>query len=129
MKKLLLFSMFLVMSLGYAFAQKGASIKFDKTVVNLGEFPETKPVQKCSFTFKNVGDAPLVINQVIATCGCTTASYPKKPIAPGEKGVINITYNGKGKFPGYFKKTVTVRTNGTPETVRAYLEGTMKEAK
>ncbi len=129
MKKLLLFSMFLAMSLGCAFAQKGASIKFDKTVVSLGEFPETKPVQKCSFTFKNVGDAPLVINQVIATCGCTTASYPKKPIAPGEKGAINITYNGKGKFPGYFKKTVTVRTNGTPETVRAYLEGTMKEAK
>ena len=41
---------------------------------------------------------------------------------------LKITYNGKGKFPGHFKKSITVRTNGTPEMTRLYVEGDMKEA-
>jgi len=51
------------------------------------------------------------------------------PIKPGEKGEIKITYNGKGKFPGYFKKTVTIRTNAITEMTRLYVEGVMEEAK
>ncbi len=102
-------------------------ISFEKTVQNLGTFPEAKPIQKCAFTFKNTGDQPLVINQAVASCGCTVPKYTKTPIKPGESGVINVTYNGKGKFPGHFKKTITVRTNGTPEMVRLYIEGDMTE--
>ena len=48
---------------------------------------------------------------------------------PGKKGQIKITYNGKGRFPGHFKKTITVRTNGNPEMTRLYIEGVMKEEK
>ena len=55
--------------------------------------------------------------------------YTKKPIAPGQKGTLDVTYNGKGRFPGHFKKTITVRTNGKPEMTRLYIEGTMEEAK
>ena len=73
--------------------------------------------------------APLVINQAVASCGCTVPSYPKAPIKPGEKGEIKITYNGKGKFPGHFKKTITIRTNATTEMTRLYVEGVMEEAK
>ncbi len=127
MKKFLLISVFALLSLNYAFAQ--AQIKFDKTTYNFGSFSEKDNIQKCSFSFTNVGDAPLVINQAVASCGCTVPSYTKSPIAPGEKGTIDITYNGKGKFPGHFKKSITVSTNGTPERVRIYIEGTMEEAK
>ena len=70
-----------------------------------------------------------VINQAIASCGCTIPEYTKQPIAPGQKGTLKVTYNGKGKIPGHFKKTVTVRTNGDPELIRIYVEGDMKEAK
>ena len=106
MKKSLILSLLFMLSVGYAFAQ--AEIKFDKTTHDFGKFSETSPVQKCTFTFTNVGDKPLVINQAVATCGCTVPTYTKKPIAPGEKGTLNVTYNGKGKFPGHFKKTITV---------------------
>ena len=51
----------LVMSIGYACAQGGADIKFDKTTHNFGTFSENNPVVSCTFTFTNVGDAPLVI--------------------------------------------------------------------
>ena len=129
MKKILLISLTLMLSLGYAFAQKGAEIKFDKTTCDFGTFPESKPVQKCTFTFKNVGDAPLIIHQAIASCGCTVPEYTKKPVAPGQKGTLSVTYNGKGRFPGHFKKSITLRTNGKPEMMRLYIEGTMEEAK
>ena len=47
----------------------------------------------------------------------------------GEKGQIKVTYNGAGKFPGHFKKSITVRTNGVIEMTRLYVEGEMEEAK
>ncbi|MBO7645467.1 MAG: DUF1573 domain-containing protein [Prevotella sp.] len=104
-------------------------ITFDKTVHNYGTFSDSTPIQRCVFTFTNTGDQPLVINSAVASCGCTVPKYTKSPIKPGETGTINVTYNGKGKFPGHFKKTITVRTNGTPEMTRLYIEGDMEEAK
>ena len=44
----------------------------------------------------------------------------------GERGEKEVTYNGKGKFPGHFQKTVTVRTNGVTEVVRLTIEGLME---
>lgn len=111
-----------------AFAQKQAEIKFDKTTQDLGTFTEKEAVQQAIFTFTNVGDAPLVINQAIASCGCTIPSYTKAPIQPGQKGQIKVTYNGEGKFPGHFKKSITVRTNAKTEMTRLYIEGVMNEA-
>ena len=107
--------------------QEQPEIKFDKTVHNFGTFSEKTPVQTAVFAFTNIGKAPLIINQAIASCGCTIPSYTKEPIMPGEKGTVKVTYNGKGKFPGHFKKSITIRTNGKVEMVRLYIEGDMKE--
>ena len=125
MKKLLFTTLMLIAGINMVFAQ--AKIQFDKSEYNFGSFPETSPVQKCTFTFTNSGDKPLVINQAIASCGCTVPSYPKAPIKPGQKGTIEVTYNGKTKFTGHFKKAITFYTNGVPETTRIYIEGTMTE--
>lgn len=130
MKKFLIMSFMLMVSVCFAMAQENqASIKFDKQVHNFGDFSEEEPVQKCVFTFTNVGNAPLIINQAVASCGCTVPSYTKAPVKPGEKGEIKVTYNGHGAFPGHFKKTITVRTNGVTELTRLYIEGVMTEAK
>ena len=125
MKKLLFTTLMLIAGINMVFAQ--AKIQFDKSEYNFGSFPETSPVQKCTFTFTNSGDKQLVINQAIASCGCTVPSYPKAPIKPGQKGTIEVTYNGKTKFTGHFKKAITIYTNGVPETTRIYIEGTMTE--
>ena len=108
-------------------AQKDAQIKFDKITHNFGTFSEKNPVQECVFTFTNVGEKPLVINQAVASCGCTIPKYTKQPVMPGQKGEIKVTYNGAGKFAGHFKKTITVRTNGAVEVTRLYVEGDMTE--
>ena len=130
MKKFLIMSVMLMASVCFAMAQQNqASIKFDKMIHNFGTFSEDQPTQKCVFTFTNVGTAPLIINQAVASCGCTSPSYTKAPIQPGEKGEIKVTYNGTGAFPGHFKKTITVRTNGVTELTRLYIEGVMSENK
>lgn len=130
MKKFLIMSVMLMASVCFAMAQQNqASIKFDKMIHNFGTFSEDQPTQKCVFTFTNVGTAPLIINQAVASCGCTIPSYTKAPIKPGEKGEIKVTYNGRGTFPGHFKKTITVRSNGVTELTRLYIEGVMEESK
>lgn len=129
MKKILLIACMLISMVSAAFAQNQAQIKFDKVTVDFGTFSESSPIQEATFTFTNVGKSPLVINQVVASCGCTAPTYPKQPIAPGQKGEVKVKYNGEGKFPGHFKKMITVRTNGVPEMTRLYVEGNMTEAK
>lgn len=127
MKKLLLTALLFVGSMTLALAQKPAQIKFDKTTHNFGSFSEKDPKVTCTFTYTNVGEQPLVVNQAIASCGCTVPEYTKTPVQPGEKGEIKVTYNGAGKFPGHFKKSITVRTNGDVEMTRLYIEGDMTE--
>ena len=127
MKKYLMMTLLLLCSFTFAAAQKQAEIKFDKKTHNFGQFTEKDAVQKCTFSFTNVGDAPLIINQAVASCGCTVPKYTQSPIAPGEKGTIEVTYNGAGKIPGHFKKSRTVRTNGVTEMTRLYVEGDMTE--
>ena len=129
MKKIITIAMMLMTFFTMASAQKQADIRFDKVTVDLGTFSEKSPIQKTTFSFTNIGDGPLVINQAVASCGCTVPSYPKAPIMPGEKGEIKVTYNDSGKFPGKFKKSITIRTNGKTEMTRLYIEGLMNEAK
>ncbi len=109
----------------FALAAGEAEIKFEKTSHNFGTFPESNPKVTCSFKFTNTGDNLLVIHQAIASCGCTVPQYPKEPIKPGESGEIVVTYNGAGKFPGHFRKSITLRTNAKQEIVRLYVEGDM----
>ena len=127
MKKTLLTALMLVCGITFASAQ--AEIKFDKLTNDFGTFSESSPVVTCTFTFTNVGNQPLVVNQAVASCGCTVPEYTKDPVKPGEKGESKVTYNGTGKFPGHFKKSITVRTNGKVEMTRLYIEGTMEEKK
>ncbi len=134
MKKIIFMTLMLICGITFASAQanngkKQAEIKFDNLSHNFGTFSEKSPVVTCVFTYTNVGEAPLIINQAIASCGCTVPAYTKAPIMPGQKGEIKVTYNGSGKFPGHFKKTITVRTNGATEMTRLYIEGDMTEAK
>ena len=127
MRRTIILTLLMLCTLGMTSSQGQLKIEIDKKTHNFGTFSEKNPVQECTFTFTNVGDAPLVINQAVASCGCTVPQYTKTPIAPGAKGTIKVTYNGAGKIPGHFKKSITVRTNGEVEMTRLYVEGDMTE--
>ena len=124
MKKLILTTILSIFAM-VTFAAGEAEIKFEKTSHDFGTFSESSPNVTCVFKFTNTGDKLLVIHQAIASCGCTVPQYPKEPIKPGEGGEIIVTYDGAGKFPGHFKKSITLRTNAKQEIVRLYVEGDM----
>lgn len=128
-KRTLLFLTLILMSISYIAAQAQADIKFDKMNHDFGTFTESNPIVKCTFTFTNVGDGPLVIHQVVASCGCTVPEYTQEPVMPGKTGTIQVTYNGTGRYPGHFQKSITVRSNAkSSELIRLTIEGNMTKA-
>lgn len=103
-----------------SFAQDGGSkIKFSESEFDFGKKPVGTPVTH-EFEFTNVGTAPLVLENVRASCGCTTPLWPKEPIAPGQKATISATYNMG--HAGAFNKSVTVTTKDG-ETIVLYIKG------
>lgn len=101
-----------------------AKIAFDKTVHEFGEIDEGDKVTH-SFKFVNSGTAPLIIEDVSVSCGCTIPSYPIMPVEPGATANIGVVFNSKGKF-GTQKPSITVKTNATTPVVKLYMSGSIK---
>ncbi len=88
----------------------GARIVFDNDHHDFGNISENGGKVSCEFTFRNEGNAPLVIVSATVSCGCTKPEFPKRPVEPGAESSIKVTYNPKGR-PGEFSKVVKVKTN------------------
>ncbi len=86
----------------------GAKIRFEKMEHQYGTIQKGGD-GNCEFVFWNDGNEPLILQNVKASCGCTTPSYTQKPVMPGESGTINVKYNTNNV--GGFSKTVTVTSN------------------
>jgi hypothetical protein len=129
MKKLtLIFAMFLFV----AFAAKaqtstvkkadGPEITFENLEHDYGTIIQGASGD-CVFKFKNTGNEPLILSDVRKSCGCTTPTWSKEPILPGQSGVINIGYNTNNI--GTFSKTITVISNATNSSVVITIKGTV----
>ncbi len=96
-------------------AQKSPNAQFQNKEHDFGTIKEEIGAVTTSFEFVNSGKAPLVIQRVTATCGCTTPEYTREPILPGAKGKIDVRYSTIRR-PGNFRKNVRVYTN-VPDSV------------
>ncbi len=96
-------------------------IRFDSESYDFGRIIQGKEIDH-HFEFTNTGSAPLVINNVEVTCGCTTPFYPFIPIEPGERGKISVHFSSKGRL-GNQTPTITVYTNTDPGTFELQLKG------
>lgn len=99
------------------FAATDARITFETKTHDFQTISEDKGPVSCEFEFTNTGSDPLMIINASASCGCTRPEFPKKPVAPGKKGKIKVTYNPLGR-PGEFTKQITVRTNSSEKKER-----------
>lgn len=126
MKKigLLALLIFFGAAFGMAAEKNKAKISFETTVHDFGNIKEAGGPVTYEFKFTNIGKAPLKITSARAECGCTKPEYPKKEIAPGETGIIKVTYNPLGR-PGGFTKVVTVRCSGNPGKVNLKIRGSV----
>ncbi len=88
----------------------GPAFKFEHETVDYGKIEKGSDGVR-TFVFTNVGNAPLIIEQVKASCGCTVPTKPEQPIMPGEKGEITIKYDTNRV--GGFSKSITITSNAT----------------
>lgn len=95
--------------------------EFTEEAYEFGEISQGEKVTK-QFTFKNIGNADLVISDAKGSCGCTVPVYPTNPIAPGEEGVIEVVFDSNGK-KGRVHNTVTLVANTVPNTKVLVIKG------
>ncbi len=82
-----------------------SNVTFKESVYNFKTVDFNSDVSH-SFIFTNTSHAPVSINRVTPSCGCTTTDYTKGPIMPGKTGFVSIKYDSTR--PGYFSKSVAV---------------------
>ncbi len=120
MKKLLSFICMTLISFA-TFAQK-ANIKFETETHDFCEIQEKDGSVTYVFNYQNTGDAPLVITQVKASCGCTTPEWTQTPVRAGESGSIKVTFNPANR-PGSFNKTISVQSNASKPLTTLRISG------
>jgi hypothetical protein len=122
MKKIsALFSLcFLSMTL---WAQTG-KMTFENMSHDFGTIKEELGSVTYDFKFTNTGNAPLIISNVKASCGCTTPDWTKDPVLPGKTGFIRAVYSTTGR-PGAFNKSLTITANTEPATTNLFISGTV----
>ncbi|MFN7120099.1 MAG: DUF1573 domain-containing protein [Saprospiraceae bacterium] len=98
-----------------------AKMAFTQTTYNFGEVSEGELV-KHTFEFTNTGKVPLIISDARSTCGCTVPEWPEEPVAPGEKGKIEVVFNTAGKMSEQ-SKPITITANTYPSETVVTLEG------
>ena len=82
--------------------------KFEQETIDYGKIIKGSERER-TFVFINIGDAPLIIQSIKSSCGCTVPKKPENPIMPGEKGEIKVSYDTKRI--GGFSKQITILSN------------------
>lgn len=100
------------------------TIKFDKESYDFGTIKDGDVVEHV-YTFKNTGNHPLIIDEVVATCGCTVPAYTKTPVAPGAKGEIAISFNSKGRT-GNVDKNIILKSNAQEASIPLFFKAVVK---
>jgi hypothetical protein len=91
-------------------------MEYDFGNINEGQIIEHE------FSFVNSGQAPLVISNITASCGCTTPDWTKTPIKPGEEGYVKVVFNSTSKR-GAQAPTVSIQANTNPTVTRLRMKG------
>lgn len=116
MKKFILFAFLFTVS-AQLFAQTAPAkaqvqkdinkvLKFTNDNYNMGNIPYGKPTE-FNVTIENISAAPVTLNNVQVSCGCTTPKFQSNQvIAPSQKTVVTLGFNGSAM--GNFSKTATI---------------------
>jgi hypothetical protein len=95
-------------------------ITFEQTEYDFGIIPyDSNATYK--FVFRNTGRDPLVLNNVKASCGCTTPVWSKEPVARKDTSCIKVHYDTKRVGP--FQKTIMVYSNAKNSPVILTIRG------
>ena len=94
-------------------------------VYDFGNIKEQDGKVTARFEFTNLGQQPLILQDVKPSCGCTSSGYTKEPVLPGKKGFIELIFNPAG-YSGTFKKSATVISNAVNSNVLLTITGVVE---
>ena len=97
------------------------AMTFTETTHDFGTIKEGEVVNH-TFSFKNTGNSPLVIESASSTCGCTVPEVPKAPVAPGEEGKISVQFNSAGKGGTQQMKVISIKADTQPEITQVNIK-------
>ena len=99
------------------------TISMDQSEKDFGNIPLNEKREHV-FKLVNTGNKPLVIYDVVTSCGCTKAEYGKEPVRPGETLELKVIYNAEDK--GCFRKNLTVYCNAEDSPLKFSISGTVE---
>ena len=126
MKKQIIFIIASLLLSFSVYSQNTASISFSKKLHNFETIQEADGITTYQFQFENTGNKPLIINNVKASCGCTTPEWTKAPVAKGKSGFIKVSFDPKNR-PGPFNKSITITSNASSSPDKLIIKGIVKE--
>ncbi|KKX47253.1 MULTISPECIES: DUF1573 domain-containing protein [Sphingobacterium] len=103
------------------------TIEFAEPAFDFGQIKEGAEVTH-TFTLKNTGNAPLIISEVRASCGCTQPEFSKSPVLPGKTSDIKVTFKSEGQV-GKQQKIITIHSNASNGLTTVQLKGEVLAAK
>ena len=95
---------------------------FDTLTWDFGTVAEAGGRVTHRFGFANRIGRPVVVTDVVATCGCTVPVYSKRPVLAGERSEIAVTFDPMNR-PGRFDKAVSVFTSESGDPIRLRITG------
>ncbi|MBI3139216.1 MAG: DUF1573 domain-containing protein [Sphingobacteriales bacterium] len=101
------------------------TLKLKETEFDFSKIPQGKPVYHF-FEITNISQHPLKLDNVQASCGCTTPEWSREPVAPGATAKIRIGYNAAAE--GFFEKYITITYNNSTQTKQIKIKGTVWKA-
>lgn len=101
------------------------TLEFDKVFHDFGNV-KAEVENKTTFKVKNTGTKPLIIENVEASCGCTTPKKPEHPILPGQSDEIAVSFKSNPGQTGEQKKSVTVTANTSEKVYKLEIRAFVK---
>jgi hypothetical protein len=101
-------------------------IVVDKAEHNFGVVKKDAGNVSAVFSITNNTKTPIIINEVKASCGCTTPDWTKVPIEPGKTGSVTATYKPSGSGPFEKSVTISVSSGDKIEKIIVKIKGTVE---
>ncbi len=99
-------------------------ITITEQMINMGSF-SWKDSQEKDVIIRNIGDFPLVINDVITSCGCITVEYSKEPVQSDRNLKVKVKY--QAEQPDKLKRAIEVVLTKEPKVQSTAITEMRKE--